>query len=364
MNINKYSHKLLHGKGLVAILLLLAIVVVFLLPIDVPFSYGTYGRILPGNDYVLRMSENGIVQSLLRDNLHGGISRSSMNEIDRGDAVWVEMNKEVQSKGWVSFGDTLCRISSSLLSVTLAERVGALAVAESSLAVAASGDKSSLIQAARERIDFSTKEVEAFAKKHERLETLFAKQLVSEEQVVDSRDQLRLLEISVDIAEAELNVLTTGSKTEELNLRSTNILALQNEIDALQSRASMFVHVSPVSGIIPGSSNSDTLLRVYDTTSALIEVAVNIEAMEYIHYGATVRASLPGMNGDVEARIVRIEKTPRIWGRDKVVLVYAEIEYSKGLLPWDSLTKCSIDCGNVELSLYAWRHLKTWLGIS
>ena len=103
--------------------------------------------------------------------------------------------------------------------------------------IAETGEKESIVEESKNNLEQARAQVEEQKKIVERQKNLYETEFFPYQDYEISLSTLKVLEINVEIAESQLVTVQTGVKQEEINMISTQITALEKEIEALVQSA-------------------------------------------------------------------------------------------------------------------------------
>ncbi len=314
----------------------------FAVPIKIPFSIKTSGKLLPSQEWIVYRGTNGQLMTSLTDYESGINNNYSSNQFDRGDAVRLIIKPEIRAGNNVSAQDTVGYLESDILHAEFIKLKGDLDESRIALKLNLTGEKESIIAESEEKLSYSKKKSLEQIKILARLEKLFERDLISEEEYEIEKGKSELYKIEISIAEAQLEAVRKGAKEEQIDLIKTKINSLENQISNLKARISKFVLISPITGMIPRISEGDTILTVVDTTKYLVFMPVRWKERSYCTLNSLVNLTVPNGNGNLEARIINIGKEINSLNGEQVFIVLAEmIQSDKNLLP-GLIVDCSI----------------------
>ncbi|MBI5647646.1 MAG: hypothetical protein HY962_12015 [Ignavibacteriae bacterium] len=341
-------------------LVLCILAAAFVLPISVPYTITTTGIVLPSKEWVLLRGAGGQIQSVLRDNERGSVGEYALMEAARGDAMTFQLSPSIRSRAAVQAGDTVGWVSSPELAQQLAALEGDLAVARATLDVSRTGEKPATVEQATRQVNYARTAFEEQQAIHARNMELHGRQAISDQEFQISRDRLALLRIGIDIARAQLDVVSTGMKSEEQQARAALIDARRAEIEALRRRLMRLVRVSPLSGLVRASWSPDTLLVVQDTSASALLLPVRIAHAQHLHADQEVRLSLRGTDMSGTARITRAGEGAQTIAGEMFVIAAAQVRAVSMLPPAGTRLRCTIACGDVSLGEYLRRTVQDW----
>jgi hypothetical protein len=303
------NHKLFNSRILIVIISLIVILILYFFPFQIEYSYKTYAKLLPSQQWVVMKGNDGLYISSVKDFSKGINSSYLVNQFERGASVEVTLNPGLRSNQFVENGDTLGVIYSSSNLQRFIELQGLLKTAKAELNAGLSGEKESVIKQAEQNLQLSISETDKQAKVAERLQQLFDKKLVSEEEYQLAADQLRSLKISVELRRAQLEGFKTGLKDSEVQRIKVYIHTIEDQLEVLQKQLQQFNIIAPFAGKIERCFSNDTLLILSDKEKYLVLIPVGQDERNYllpdsrisIELGGKIRnATLLDVNNSIE----------------------------------------------------------------
>lgn len=314
---------------------------VILIPLEIPHSISTQGKMLPAKSWVLLRNDNGMIVSVLRDNRTGNVQRYDITHLERGDALSFTLSDRLAS-GFVDAGDTVAWTYSTDIEYEIATLRGALEVAEAAYASAATGEKPSLVREAEQRLQYARKAEEEQRAVFRRQAELHRKDLISDEEYERAEDQLDMLRINVSIAEAHLAVVSSGLKEADVLHRKKEIEAIRGELRAMERRLALASHVAPLSGRIRPLRAPDTLLVIDDDTETLLFMPVELEQVPTIPDDAGVEFTAGELGVSGSATVVHGDRPVSYFDGHAISMVMARVTRQDGGIPHGLLVRCSV----------------------
>ncbi|MCX6151171.1 MAG: HlyD family secretion protein [Ignavibacteriales bacterium] len=344
------------------IIILVVITIILLLPIKIPYSIKSPGKILSSKEWIVSRGADGRLITVLKDNKLGVSRNYSVSQFERGDAIQFSLRPNIANGSAINFTDTVASIYSNEIERQFVQLKGELEVAKASLATYETGEKQSVIKEEKERLEFMKKQAVEQKKVFQRLEALYQKKLVSEEEYEVSKGTSELNEINISIAEAHLQSVQTGVKKEQVDFIRSQIISLQKEISILQKRFNDYILISQISGVASRAMDGDTLLIVADTTEYIVLIPVKWEDRNYIAINQKVYLKPPDSGIKQDATLIRIDKSIHQLNGGQLFLVTAQLNSKLiDLLP-GLMIQCSIECDPVRPIEYLRRMFKSILG--
>ncbi len=339
----------------------LLIVVVFLsLPIEIPYSINTSGKILPAKEMLFIKSADGTLVTEMKDNIRGISTNYSAFQFIRGDAIQFSFNKNISNGSAVSINDTIAFLYSNELERELIDLRGEIKVAKANLAVLETGEKKSIVDQSAKQLEYNKRQSAEQKRILKNLEELYKKNLASKDEYEIAKSLNDLYEINIGIAEAQLQSVQTGVKKEEIGYLKSQITALQDEADALTKRFNDYTIVSQINGIVNKPYKLDTLLVVSDTTEFVVLIPVLWEERENLSINQAIQIDVPMLGKIENVTIAEIDNTVHLINHGQVFIVTGKIPNGQaGLLP-GLIVESNIKCKPLRPLDYLKRILKSF----
>ncbi len=344
------------GSGLIVGSAVAALLVV---PVKIPFSVSGYGTIAPASKWILQKGADGQLIASTYDYVTGLSGGFSVVEFERGETIHFTLSPAIVGGGSVAAGDTIGTIRSTEAAERLIVLTGELATARATLAAASVGEKASLVRGAEQRLMHARAEAEEHARQFARLEALFEKRIVSQQEYEIAKGEVALLDIEVTIAESQLQAVSTGDKREQIELIQSRIEALQQEIDILRERLHSFTITSPFTGILSRVRASDTLLVISDTTAYVALIPVRWSAYPYLARARDVTIDPQGLPGSAKGKLAAVGKESQFVDGKPVVVAAALVTASSADLVPGMVVRWTVSCEPVPIHAYVRRLLRT-----
>jgi hypothetical protein len=303
-----------------------AVIIVFLLiffEVKIPHSITTYFEINPIQRWVLVRGTEGQIISNIVDFESAVSNNFTVIQFERGESMNFQLVPSIMPKTCLVKGDTVGIIYSSRLQERLTELGGNFLVAKADLAAKSTGEKHALIEEARNRVKYSEAKIQEKTLLFQRAKELLAKDYISKEEYEASLWNLKQSEIENEINKAQLKVLMTGSKSEELAVLQSTMDSYLNEMKLIKNRLKDFVLTAPVSGDIIKQSSRDTLLLVNNTSRLVLISPVRYEQIHYLTEGEPVRIGLKNIPDELTGRLISISK--EVKNLNGVQIIYARV---------------------------------------
>jgi hypothetical protein len=261
---------------------------IFFLPVSVPYSMNVLGKIEPSKEWVLTRNTDGILSaSLINHKLD--FSESSGNILtDRGDQSSFRFHPDVMNLKMVSSGDTIGFVYSFEVEFQWAQLKGELETQRATLKLYETGEKESLVNEAKLKLEYARMQAEQQRREIVRLSSLSEKQMIPSAEMERELTKLKLYDIQVNTTEAALKSMETGYKKEQLDLIRSHIHSLQEQVRVMEKRMAFSTIITPISGRMVRFAGSDTLAMVQDTTAYVLTLAIKWKDRKYLYPGQKV----------------------------------------------------------------------------
>jgi hypothetical protein len=346
---------LLWGGASVALLALVALVL--FLPFHFPSVVNTFANITAANKWILEKGPAG--QLIARSfNYQTGMSDGyRVSNFDSGSSIFFSVSPALKPGMHVVVGDTIGTVYSSEMQERLISLNGQLAAAEGQLAVNATGAKSAVVEAARQRLQSAKRRREDYQATVTRTQQLFDDHLLPQGEYDRVQSTVHNLDDAIAIEQADLEAAQSGAKPEELALAQSHIAALKDEISAISSRAATYTLRAPIDGTISSTYTGETLLTILATSHYVAIMPIRWSDYRRVVLTPNARVTIAGFSRPVQGRILSLNREVEVHAGQKVVMATALLDSPPyDLLP-GSTARCRIECR----SLTAAEHGKLFL---
>ncbi len=270
--------------------ILISLIIFIANKFEYTYTISSKGLIYPSQEWVLARTSDGNLVNSLRDNYHNTISEYTVTEFQRGDLAGFILMPDLFQRQYISKGDTIGIMSSQTERRRHSELTGELMRQRKLLSVYASGERPQDISIAYERMVLARTEYETQKRITERNQVLFERRHIPEEEYEISEKEYAVKKQNYLIARNQYEALQAGAKQEQLDFISSNIQAIEKQIEMLEELMGTFVITSPISGKIirqqgNNGSTTDALIRVASTDNYVIMVPVNLYQVPHLSAG-------------------------------------------------------------------------------
>lgn len=334
---------------------LITIVMLSLVPLDIPYSVKAPGKITPHKEWMLIREAGGRITALCADHLRGVVEDYEVMQVDNGDLINFRMHPAIIPGAHVTAGDTIAFTSSIETKRQLEHLRGELATEMASLTLYQTGEKSSVIHEAQQRLTYAKTQAEQQKKQVTRLRALYQRNAISEEEIEIAENALRLNEIQIAIEKAQLNTVQTGAHDQQIAWVYARIEALQNEIAILQKKQANAVITAPFSGLVSGRFSDDTLAVIHDTTRYAVVLPIGWHNRPHITKQQSVEISAAGFSAPVTGAVEHIGDAAWTIQGGSYFGVTVSIDNPNPELAPGLVVNGAIACATVRPIEYLWR---------
>jgi len=335
--------------------------------IKVPYKIDCSGKIIPSREWIVRNVDGGDIMSVYNDHKTKPIYDYVEYKFERGDIARVNFEKNFTNLGKVYKGDTVGFITSYLDEEKRGQLKGSLNEEEAYLMAIKSGEKNSMLESAKNKVDLATHDFELQSKNYERYKALFDKQIIAAAEYEIALKAYQLASTNLDLAKSNLLTVETGEKPELINYSNVKIGSVLDELKILDSKRQNYALVAPFDGKIVTKiislndprSTSYNFLHVIDTTEYIVLLPIELFQRKYVNDKITFTTSFPAENKSFEGVYIGENQDVEITGTYKQVYVIKGSIKPEGVhIPYGLYASCSINCGNVTLFEYIIRRIR------
>ena len=239
---------------------------------NVIFSTTTKIIVYPAEEWELVRTIDGNLLSVHKNHVKNYVNNYSVTEFQRGDAVRFVLNHKIFEQEFIKVGDTIGYVYSNEEQRRLIQLRGQLNVLQAELEFHTTGQKPEDVKFAEKKLSLAKQELETQRKLMERTNALIQDNVISKEQYDLDLNELKVKELSVELAQANLESVDTGEKPEMEKLIHSKIEALSNEIDQIQNRLDLLTVISPINGRIAIDHGSMLVSSMLLSTQTIIKI--------------------------------------------------------------------------------------------
>lgn len=290
-----------------ALIIGVIVLLLFLLPVKLTYSLLSEAEIVGSYEWEFCRTLEGNLVRIDRDNEKGIVKSYGVTEFQRGDVVLFEVNPLVINKDFINKGDTIGFFYSNEEQRKLLELENNLAVLQSEFIFYTTGQKPEDVERAKQQLLLAKQELLTQQKLMQRSQVLIKDSVISLQQYDIDLNELKVKELALSIAEANLASISTGDKPEQALLIDAKMEAVQNQILQIRERIGYFTLIAPSDGFIvkertatSANLNYERLIKVV-SKSKMIAIAP-VRLFEADFFGLNDSISLPNFN--IKGRII------------------------------------------------------------
>ena len=315
---------------LVLIVLLILILNFFIKP---DLTIKTVCEVFPKEKWILTRGSNGQIISSMIDYTKGHTVQYSLNQFERGEYIFLKFLLNDEER-FVNRGDTIISIISSDVQDRLALVIGELEIAKADLKSQSVGQKESLIKEAEARLKYTEEKITEQNILLQRMQSLYGKGFSSQQEFETQKWMIDLLEIEKKIYKAQLENLSTGAKSEEINLIRSQINSISSRLGLIKERQNDLTILAPISGYITSIFSPDTLVSLINDKEIVLHTPVKIEDLEFLKKGQIVELSIRDLEGEYSGLIISVSREVKFLNNQQVAFVSIKLDNNdERLLP-------------------------------
>lgn len=343
----------------ISVILLLGSYLFF--PVKVPYELKSYGKIMPANKWVLSKGTDGQLIASSTNYVTGVSAGYSVAQFERGAEMKLSLRRSLITERYVDIGDTIGTVYASDIEERLAELNGKLGVAQAALEANLTGEKPAVVQEAEQRLIYTKAKAAEQHKIVARLQRLYEKNLIAEEEIELATNKALLLDIEISIDKARLEAVQTGAKPAKIKLLEAEINAFRQQRDALERRKQSFNITASTKGKISRTFSSDTLLVISDTTTFVAFMPIKLKDLKYLSETHSVSIRTEGRVQTFSGELVSLDKEVHVIQGEQVIVVSAVLKKVSGDILPGILAECIITCKPVTTVEYVKRVFKNMM---
>lgn len=336
------------------IIVLFILVVVSLFLIKIPYSISTYAKVKPAKQWMLIRGRDGEIISRMF-NFESAVNEEyKVNYIARGDQASFVFNKPVFAKNYIERGDTVGYYNSSETNARYAQLAGELEEAKALLRSLEKGEKQAVVDEAKQKLNFARAKAEKQKILLKRLDSLYANNLVSEEEYELAEAEMNQLLYEIKISESQLEAVKTGVKPEEKQIVLNRINALRAELAVIEEKLKASIIKSPITGRINKVYSPDTLFNVVDENKFIFIIPV--ELSDSYHFQNNAKFSVENI-ADLSSDKIDFSNEVQILNSQQVRIASVVITNPGTQLISGMIIPCSITGQDLKLIDHIWNFL-------
>ena len=341
-------------KKIILLLFFLSIIIVFIIPFKIPYTFKSTARIYPSQEWVLMTGQDDSFISVIYDNKTNVINNLTNYKFERGDIAELNINPQLISGQQINKGDTIAFIHSFDIENELTELRSEIEVEKASLNVLKSGEKVSIINEAEKKYDYAIQQLKLDEKTFLRQQTLFQDSVISAAEFDQVENVYQLAKINLNILENELLSLKSGDKPSEINLINEKINSIKINIEILENQKDQYFIISPRSGIINFSPALGQYFSISDNNEYILKIAIQLKNRKHLDSLSSINFEIAGDNAINSASLLQINDKVESIGSHQIFFIKA-IADNNDNISRGMAVQCKIACDDVSLFEYCMR---------
>jgi len=315
----------------------------------------------PAERWTLREVRQGSYESKTIDLASGLTRHYRLYQFDRPAFLEFDLSQipaGSQNGHEVSSGDIVARMKSSSLDIEFAERFTALQMAKGRLEAMQGGERPEEIEHAQLALRRAEAEREGFRPQYDRQLRLWETGDVSEHIWEETKAQMDLLELDVELAQAELRVLSSDDRPAKIAEAQRTIDALEQELTTVQRMVAAQEIPTPIAGRLRPGSDGVTLVSVSKLENMIAQILIPQRQAQHITDGQRFKAYIPGIeSASLEGTVIRVDRRATPTELGAFVTAYGSLDNSAGELEEGLQGHARIYCGRGTLLDRVWRDI-------
>lgn len=312
----------------------------------------SFSEIYPKEKWILTWGTNGQIISNMIDYSSGHTVAYNLNQFERGEFISLKFNPLDKTGRIINKGDTIISMSSSEVEERLITAEGELEVARANLQSKNTGEKESVIEEAKNRLNYTLEKINQQQVLFNRDSVLYKKGLISEQEYDSQKWLLDLLLVEKKIYESQIKDLSSGVKTEEVGLLKSQIKSIETRLNVLKKRKNNLTIVSPITGYISDTFSPDTLLVLVNDRETILRVPIKIEDIDLLRNHKTVKIGFADSDTEYEGGIISISREVKFVDNQQVVFVSILVKNNDGKLMSGMVKETFIKLNEISLFKY------------
>ena len=256
-------------------------------------------------------------------------------------------------------GEVVGRLSSSSLNVELNQRLSDLKNAQAYLAALKGGAKPETVDMARVAVQQARAALVAHEPSYERDRDLYAADLISASVWEETAGRRDLLELGLRLAEAELHVVETGARPEDIAAAEVAVAACERELAVIQALVTDQDVRVPITGELRPDSSSGGLIGAVRLDTVMVCMLVAQSSGHLPRAGQRFDVHLPGTTpGPRRGSVVRVDHRILDTEAGPFLTVFGVLANGEGRLVEGMEGHARVRCGRTTLLDRLWDGLR------
>ncbi len=329
----------------------LILIVALAILIKIEQTSGGEARLIATESFVVTRVAPSLLES---SHFKGGVleqNASKVFQLSGSDYTVTQIQPLVSIGDSVSVGDTLLLINSTLNRGLLAEALSELKKAEADRRLLLSDPKVEAVATKRSEIKEAEAVYEAARKELNRVKELHKLNLISADEYEKVAATFNVASSIWDSRKSELKLLRSAPKAEEVERSDAEIEKLRSRVEYLNEQLNASVILSPFSGTMVGTSNSNDLLHLARVDTLVVEVSLDEADLDILSPGSDMELrvhAFPSVRN--HGKVIKLKLSPNL------TAVASVPNDSRTLLP-EMTGYAKVGCGKVSLASLSLRKI-------
>ena len=222
--------------------------------------------------------------------------------------------------------------------------------------VVSTGEKQPMVEQAQRQYNYALQQLDLQKKNFARQESLYLDSVITPADYDVYENDLKLAEISAQVAYEQLTSLKTGEKDPIISLSEQKIISYEKEIEQLEMQKAQYTILTPISGFLSYNTETGGIIKVSDYKRLLLKIPVAYQHSAYLNSLYKVTFSTPDNKIEVNAIFKGFDESVNlIQSRQFVIARAITTESTHGIYP-GMIVQCRIYCDKVMLLEYLKRN--------
>lgn len=346
-------------RNLVIIIAGIAIILGLLLPIKISDYIAASGKLIPAKEWIISRNTDGRLTAVLTDNKLGKHLRYFSTIFERGDAVQISFKDKVSAGASVAIDDTIGCVSSNNFDRAFIQLQSQLAERRNELQLYLTGEKEAVREQALGQLSAAKIQADMQHGILQRKAELFKNHLISREEYEVEQAKADLYDKNAVVAQAQLNVVQSGAKSEQIRLIQSQVDGLEKEIAVVGQRLNESWLIAPLNGMVARTFSTDTLLLVQNTDEFILIMPVNWLQKDKISIGQEVELEISGSKQRMQAQMIGVGKTVQSLNGRQFIWATAVVSNAEDLLAAGLIVQAKIHCADLTFRSYLFNFIKS-----
>ncbi len=335
--------------------ILLFIAPLFILaPFEVNYLIEANSLVYSAKEWRLTRDNNGELSSMIIDNDRNFSTAKTDYIFDRGDVAKISFYDHSKT---INEDDTIAIINSDVINQEMITLKSELAVAQANLKDKLTGEKKSVIKEFDDRLKIAKNNVEFTKLQLKRADKMVKEDLIPQLEYEQYKNAHDLAVINLELADKSLETVSTGEKSEIIDVIQSQISTLKDRIKILEQKKDKYIIRAPFSGLINYYQDSIDLIKIKHPSEFIVKIPVKVYEIGYVDLNDKVELTIDKTDNIYNAVITNIEDEIRIRGRNQFFLVTARVTNPDKFIRPGMICKASIYSEEIPLYTFAKRKL-------